>query len=380
MPHRGGLILAGLICFCAGGLYGWSAIIGVLQSAFAISTADAGFAFSIAVVTFTIAVLATLKMPQASRRPKSLPALGLIAAISIGASVVAPNFLSFVIFFSICFGAASGAIYMVALNMAAVSDRPSVFTPVMVAAFGLGGAVFGPLWRLLAEAGWGLSSLLILSIALGTVSLIGFIAPAPQNGHMLVANPPPDAPTVTKPYQIVLVWMLFAFGSAGGLMVIGMASKIVEVAGSGVALSSAMLAGIAIGNTSGRLSVAGFNQVFDPISVAIIAAIIGGIGLIVANTADNPALIALAFILVALGYGMTASAVPSITVALFGRGNFNRIFPIVFTAWGVAGLSAPWIAGAIFDRMGSFSGAILAAFAATVLAGAIALLLRWTNA
>jgi hypothetical protein len=62
---------------------------------------------------------------------------------------------------------------------------------------------------------------------------------------------------------------------------------------------------------------------------------------------------------------------------LFPAAQFARRFSVIFTAWGVAGLLSPWIAGAIFDDTGSFGGAIMVALIATLVSASSALLLRF---
>lgn len=372
------LFLAGLICFCAGGLYGWSALITPLQQAFPISTADAGFVFSIAIVAFTIAVLSTPYLPMFLRGFRGLSLLGVFASIWLCLSSIAPNFATFIIFFGVGFGASSGAIYMVTLSIATETTMPKVATPIMVAVFGLGGAVFGPIWRILSALEFGLLSILVLPLMFVLVSFIGFSVSQEQSTTTKTSEPNATIETVSRrPLHIViLVWMLFAFGSVGGLMVLGLASKMLDFAGSSLFLASFALAGIAIANTSGRLSVAGLNQRYNPISISAFAAIIGVIGLLIAALPENAGLVSIALVLVAFGYGVMASAVPSITGSLFGQQSFARTFPIIFTAWGAAGLSAPWIAGAVFDATGNFSGAIYAALCANLLAVLIAFILR----
>lgn len=371
------LLLTGMICFCAGGLYGWSALISALQQAFPISTADAGFVFSIAIAAFTIAVLTTPYLPTFLRDFRGLSMLGVIASIWLFASSIAPNFTIFVIFFGIGFGTTSGAIYMVTLGIAAETKKPKITTPIMVAAFGLGGAAFGPIWRVLGAMEIGLLSILVLPIMFVLVSLISlFIFKEKDKTTDAVEQYFGEEAAIPQPFHLIaLLWMLFACGSVSGLMVLGLASKMLDIAGSGIFLASIALSGIAIANTSGRLSVAGLNQISSPISIALFAALIGAIGLIIATQSESVELISLALILVALGYGAMASAVPSITSSFFGQKNFTRTFPIVFTAWGAAGLSAPWIAGAIFDATGNFSGAIYLALCANLCAVIIACIL-----
>lgn len=375
-PEMPQLIVTGLICFCAGGLYGWSALIAVLQADFAISTADAGFVFSVAIVAFTVSVLLTPYFLRGAPGVKRLAGLGLLASLSLCASALAPNFPAFVASFGIGFGAASGAIYICTLTLAAKTKRSKIVTPVMVASYGFGGAVLGPLWRVLVSAGWGLSALLVLAAGLAVASLVALSVRDQETDPTPAATEAAARSVAPSATLIALVWLFFATGSVGGLMVLGLASKILDVMGSSVGLSSVALAGIAIGNTSGRLSVAGFNQILNPISVAFLAALIGCAGLVLAAATQEATVMSLALMVVALGYGATASAVPSLTNSLFGPDGFARLFPLIFTAWGTAGLCAPWIAGAIFDRTGSFHAAVLAALGATALAAILALLLK----
>lgn len=147
------LLSVGFVCFCAGGLCGWGALIAPLQAAFDVSTVQPGLVFSVAIVCFTLAVTAA---PWVLARTSPLRRLALFSGagvISLMLASVAPSYALFVLCFSAGFGTFSGAIYISAVAIAAQSPRPLRATPLMVAAFGIGGAVFGPAWRLLAEEG-----------------------------------------------------------------------------------------------------------------------------------------------------------------------------------------------------------------------------------
>ena len=102
-------------------------------------------------------------------------------------------------------------------------------------------------------------------------------------------------------------------------------------------------------------------------------------GLVAMITGPHIALVlCVGLVLVAAGYGLLAAAVPSVTRAAFGAVEFSRKFSLVFTAWGVAGLSAPWISGALFDATGDFRLALLSALGMTLLFGtAAAALIRF---
>ena len=164
----------------------------------------------------------------------------------------------------------------------------------------------------------------------------------------------------------LLLWLSFALGSAGGLMVLGLAGKMTDSVGAGTSLTSIAVAGVALGNTLGRLSVGGFNYAFKPVNTALLAVSIAATGLITTYMAVSPSLVVVGLIIVASGYGAVASTIPALVGAIYGKDNFARVFSYVFSAWGVAGLIAPWLAGAIHDRTGGFQMAILLALLATI--------------
>ena len=70
---------------------------------------------------------------------------------------------------------------------------------------------------------------------------------------------------------------------------------------------------------------------------------------------------------VAGGYGMVASTIPMIARASFPPSEFKARFALIFSAWGVAGLCAPSIAGLLFDATGTFDVAYLVAAISVVL-------------
>jgi len=361
-----GLVLTVCICFFAGGLYGWSALVAVIESVYTATTEQAALVFSVSIVSFSMAVFVVPRFSASFNGQSGCSLFGLTAALSLLVASFSSTYELFLIAFSVGFGFSSGAIYMNALTIASASSRPTLVTPVMVAAFSLGGAVFGPLWRVMVSIGWGLNSLLVLAVALALSSLA---VKAASRGRAVVdiekATHTQTADISANRLILVLLWLSFALGSAGGLMVLGLAAKIIDIAGGTVALSSVALAAIAIGNTLGRLSVGLFANAVSPMTVALMSTIVVSCGLTLSGLAGSALASSIGLTVIALGYGLLASAMPTLVGVLFGKQAFAHLFSIIFTAWGVAGLLAPWAAGVIFDRTGSFGVAILVALIAT---------------
>ncbi|MDA8586685.1 hypothetical protein N9L47_10535 [Rhodobacteraceae bacterium] len=366
-----------LMCFGAGGLYGWSALIAPLQARFGVTTAEAGFVFSIAIVAFSLAVFAAPHGPAYLNGQRGTAVFGVIGALALCMAATASSYALFVLWFSGGFGAMSGAIYISTLRLAAASATPNRATPIMVAAFGLGGVVFGPVWRMIGDD-WGLYAILPLALILGGVSIWSYRGATPEATPSDTAATMPVHKTRPPLRLILAIWCVFAFGSVAGLMVLGLASKIIDIAGGSVWLGSLTLAGIALGNTGGRLSVVGICAAMRPIFATFISVGFLVIGLVLCAFVTAMPVVACGLVLIALGYGIMASAIPTILSDAFGEVQFSRIFPIVFTAWGTAGLVAPWSAGAIVDQTGHFLGAIYLALGATLISGLAAVVLwRW---
>ena len=375
------LCIAVALCFCAGGLYGWSALVPLVENTFAGSTAEAGRVFSIAIVSFTVAVILIPRLAEGVRSLFASGLIGIFGVVSLLVATAAGTYWQFLLCFSVGFGFVSGALYINVLTLVAKTGRTSWYTPLMVAVFGFGGVVFGPLWRQMIAHGWEAKSLLPLAILLFLSSVVAVHSDYRSTAvrwrlnislrSLLAGNKRtrPDVIQTSYGGRFALIWAIFATGSTAGLMVLGLASKIIEQVGGTVTVASAGLAGVALGNTLGRLSVGAQLCFISSTQTAFLATLTIGSGLLVVLFSDVAASTAIGLSLVALGYGIMASAVPVMVQRQFGATNFSRIFSITFTAWGLAGLISPWLAGVLFDISGSFSAAIQLAFAVTILCG-----------
>lgn len=361
------------VCFCAGALYGWSALATPLQDAFDLRMAEAGLVFSLALLAFTGAVLAA---PFIGARTGHMRLLALTAGLGAAFTTLAafaPSFAAFTVLFSLGFGAMSGAIYATTLGMAAASASARIATPVMVAGFGLGGAVFGPLWRLLSYEDWGLSALLPLSGALAASSVLALAASLARGTTAPKLIPPLSRAPLPR-RVLALIWLVFATGTFGGLMVLGLAAKIMDAGGAAMALAGMVLAGVAVANTLGRLSAAGLPARAGALTGLFASCALTLTGLATAAFAPTPTLLGLGLVLIAAGYGLMASAIPLMTAQAIGKAQFQRAFGIVFTAWGASGFAAPWLAGLLYDLRGNFA----LAYGCAMLTSAFCLPLIWT--
>jgi hypothetical protein len=347
---------AGLLCFGAGSLYGWSGLSGALKDRFLVGATEVGEVFSLAIVSFAAAIMLCPRLPSRFRGLRGACVAGLFGAAATALATIAPDYTTFLACFSFGMGATSGAIYVFALELGAESPRPGLAAPIMVALFGLGGAVFGPTMRLLVEAGMGLAALWTVTATLIVGTVIGIALSSNRSAAAVLATSTPTAlPPPVSRGLIIFLWLTFAFGSISGLMCLGLALPILVDRGASVQLQSLGLLAVALANTLGRLTVGWLQSVLLPARIVAAAASLSALGVLALLLSSQPGAGVVALFILAAGYGLTAAGIPVLTRKLLFAGQFRNVFPIVLTGWGAAGLLSPWLTGVIRDATGSFN-------------------------
>lgn len=363
----GRLSLAGATIFLAGGLYGWSGLIPALGERYGTSVGDAGMVFSLAVAAFTAAILISPLAPARLKGMRGISTACLLGAGMLVVSARAPSFGTFVAAFSVGFGAASGSAYILGLAVASRSDRPILHSSVLIALFGTGGAVLGPLFRLAPGPLQGLDVLLWPAGAMAACALPGLFMRHGSENDPGGRESLEGMASYARRRDVRRLWLVYCLGSMAGLMAIGLTSSIVEEGGGSQILSAAAIFAVAVGNSAGRLSVGLLSPLLPPRAALRFALAVVLAGLPVAGAFPGSALGAAGLATVGLGYGFLASAVPALTRELFGERGFHAAFAVLFTGWGVAGLASPWLSGVLFDATGSFISAIALAWLATAI-------------
>ena len=355
--RRFSLALPILGCFGGGSLYGWSGYLPAVRATYGVGNAVASMVFSLALASFTLGVLLGpaifAGLPQRFR----LSATAALAAVGLSLSGAGGGFAVFVLCYGFCFGFASGALYNHAISQATASKAADFFVPVSVAAFGLGGAVFGPTNVWLTAKGWALWSMLPALVCLVTVALVApFIRFSSENDTTRVQE---SAPFVKPDKTIAVLWLIFAAGSCSGLIVLGFASQILHRGAEDAGLASAAIFLAALGNTLGRLSTALIASKFGPacgIAGSLVLSIVALLGLIITV---SPGKVVVLLFVVAFAYGHLAANTPLLVKSQVSAPAFPSSFGWVFTGWGFAGLVGPWAAGWLMDTTGDLQRSLI---------------------
>ena len=367
----GVLVGAVLLSLVFGSIHAYSALMAPLEQAFGTSRANVSLGYSLAIASLTCGVFASAFL---LRVPASLLALvsGGAAAAGLGIGAAGNSLLLFLLGYGVIFGAANGVAYSLFLNRAAYAMPAAQgwSAGIVTACYGLGAAISALGFDLaLAHAS-------VQSILLGLAGVVamasGIAAVLFRGGAGAVAVAARAAPARSYHKLVIWLWTVYFLGAAGGLMVIAHASGIVLAAGLGSVATGLAPSSVALGNIAGSLAGGPLGERW-PSHRALAAPLLllaGSMALLLILPEAGLA----AVVLCGAAYGALIAVVPAVIRKITGSEKFAPVFGRVFTAWGLAGLSAPFAAGMLFDTFSGYGAAVGLAIAAAG-AGALAALL-----
>ena len=369
-----------------GTLYAWSVFVAPLEKEFKWTRAETSNVFTIAVVVFALTFVLAGRL-QDKYGPFWVSLTGGVL-VSLGFFLCA--FTHSLNYLYVCFGVigglGNGFGYATPIPVMAkwFPDKRGLAVGLAVGGYGGGSAIFGPLANLKLIPAYGVHTTFMI---LGGIFLVMTVF-----GAFLLHNPPvgyrpagwapaPTAKAAATTYEFspgevlrtptfYFMWVAYALGASAGLMVI---SQLVPFAKS-VHISSAALATMglvvgAIGNASGRIlsgwmsdALGRLNTLRLMIAISMVAMPI----LYLVGSSVGP-LYVMVFI-VYWCYGTQLSVNGSTAADFWGTRNAGINYGMLFTAWGVAGIIGPRIAGVLFDKyknyqMAFYTAAVLAAVA-----------------
>ncbi len=377
-----------MIQLALGAIYAWSVFTAPLTDAagaYAFSASQAAWVFSSSLATFAIVmVLAGRILPRTGPR-----ALSVTGGLLLGLGYVIGGFFgeSFpvqLLSVGIVSGAGIGLAYVVPIAVCVkwFPDRKGLITGLAVAGFGFGatiwvkmaGSWFGGLLSTTSVFGLpGVQSvfviygvMLFLLVLLGSTVMVN-----PPAGYAPAGWTPPSeergdrgaveyrARDMLRTPQFYMLWTTFMFAGIAGLMVIyciklfGIdALEYRGVADAGAITGTAM-AWYAIFNGLGRIA---WGSISDRLgrkrTIVLMSALQGTTMLATYHVFISFGMVygfIFAAALIGFNYGGSFALFPAITADYFGNRSVGSNYGWVFTAYGVAGLAGPLLAGYFKD-------------------------------
>jgi len=378
-----------------GTLYAWSVFVAPLEKEFHWTRSQTSNAFTIAVAVFALTFIAAGHLQD-----KFGPFwISIIGGVLVSLGFFLCSYTSSLAWLYVCFGVigglGNGFGYSTPIPVMAkwFPDKRGLAVGLAVGGYGAGSAIFGPLASklLIPTYGWR-PTFMILGGLFFVMTIAGsfFMRNPPAGYHPARWQPSPSnsknaagtrhftPAEVLRTRSFYFMWLAYALGASAGLMVI---SQLVPFAKSqGIAsdlLATLTLVVAAAGNAGGRILSGWVSDHLGRLNVLRLMIGLSIVGMpLLYMTGSNATMLYVMVFIVYWCYGTQLSVNASTTSDFWGTKNAGINYGLLFTAWGVAGIIGPRIAGQMFDKFNNYKAAFYTAALLSALALGLEMLAR----
>ena len=363
-------LLAGItVTTVLGSIHAFSVFLQPLEKQFQTGRTEISLIYSGALIFLTISVLLGHRIYPMLSAPLLALITCAVAAIGIIIAGQSQTLWVMVLGYSVIFGSANGVGYGFALQISAQAMPKSRGLAMgTVTAFYAFGATIAPY---IFNYGLTHGGVAVAMTTSGFIFLIaGLIAWAllHRSGVRFKQEIKGQSSTTSTNFNIqFLLWLGYGSGALAGLMVIGHATEIVAAAGGSAVLAIGGAMVIALGNMLGGLAAGVLSDRIRISTLLIMQPLMSVLVLMVSVASSNAFLLLISLVLVGFSYGLIIAVYPVAVIKIFGEVSSSLIYGRIFTAWGLAGLAGPWLAGWLYDVTGNYTLALLVAAASSTL-------------
>lgn len=371
------LIAGTCINLSIGVIYAWSVIKKSMVSQWGWTHTEANLPYTVGIIVWALALLVA-GMLQDRLGPKRLIQLGVIM---VGTGLIASSFVTnpwgMVMTFGV--GVATGIGFTYACITPCCmkwfhASQKGMVSGITVGGFGLAAVYLAPLTQRLISV-FGISeTFLILGIGVLLVALpitqlmdnppAEFVATPPPN--ITAAHTPQNQPKsseldwrmMVKTKDFYLLWIMFAFSSSAGVMMIGHLASIASVQ-AGMQDVALIVSLLAVSNAAGRVGGGILSDKIGRRNTMLFVFSTQLVNMVAFIHFTSLPLIALGTVVAGLSYGSLMSVFPSITADKWGMKNYGTNYGVLYLAWGVSGVVGPLIAAWAVDTTGTYEWAYM---------------------
>jgi MFS family permease len=368
--HRGAaaLLAATVVNLPFGTLYAFSVFLKPMEALLGATRAEMGFVFGLATVTLTVGMNVA---PQLYRRLSPIT-LALACSLTSGLGLVlaasASGFTQFALGYGVLFGPGAGVLFIIAQQAVnqTVVQRRGLANGYVVSLYPLGAMLGAPVF------GWSIAVFGVRPTlaGLGAVVLAACaIAAALLRAARIEMHDDTSAPQGESGHEggrlghalgrtFYLLAAVFFLAASAGLTVLSQAAAIVQAYGGAAAL--------AVGATTFITGAVGAARIGGGWLVDHFAAAHVGVGAHACSLAGavllmlNPAPLSAAFALglIGIGYGIVSGLAAGAIAQYWHKNQFGHVAGRLYIAWCGAAIGLPVLAGALFDRTGSYASTV----------------------
>jgi MFS transporter, OFA family, oxalate/formate antiporter len=368
------LIAATVVNLPFGTLYAFSVFLKPMEALLGAGRAEMSFVFGLATVTLTVGMNFA---PQLYRRisPVALAlACGILSGAGLWLAASASSFLEFALGYGVLFGPGAGVLFIIAQQAVnqTVATRRGLANGYVVSLYPLGAMLGAPL------LGWSIQAFGVRPAlgGLGAVVLVACaIAAALVGGAAIrMIDESRDEPAENRlGSTFFLLATVFFLAAAAGLTVLSQAAAIVQAYGGAAALAVGATTFITGAVGAARIAGGWLVDHFAAARVGVGAHLSSLAGAVLLSLVPSPLSAAIGLGLIGIGYGLVSGLTAGGIAQYWHKNQFGLVASRLYIAWCAAAITLPVIAGALFDRTGSYGSAVWIAAGINVL-GALAAL------
>jgi MFS family permease len=368
------LVAATVVNLPFGTLYAFSVFLKPIEALLGTTRAEMSFVFGLATVTLTLGMNFA---PQLYRRlaPATLAvACGISSAAGLWLAASASSFAQFALGYGVLFGPGAGVLFIVAqqaVNQTVATSR-GLANGYVVSLYPLGAMLGAPLF------GWSIQAFGVRStlagLGLAVLAACAFAAALwrATATRMLDASAASGADDGRLGPPFYLLASVFFLAAAAGLTVLSQAAAIVQAYGGVAALAGGATTFITGAVGAARIAGGWLVDHFSPARVGVAAHLCSLAGALMLSFLPTPMVAAFALGLIGLGYGIVSGLSAGAIAQYWHKNQFGLIASRLYIAWCAAAITLPVVAGALFDRTGSYASTVWVAAGINVVGALIA--------
>jgi OFA family oxalate/formate antiporter-like MFS transporter len=356
--HRGvaALLAATVVNLPFGTLYAFSVFLKPMEALLGATRAEMGFVFGLATVTLTVGMNFA---PQLYRRlaPVTLAlACGLTSGLGLVLAASASSFPPFALGYGVLFGPGAGVLFIVAqqaVNQTVVRRR-GLANGYVVSLYPLGAMLGAPVF------GWSIAVFGVRPTlaGLGVVVLVACAIAAALLRTARIGMHDASAPQAEGGRLGRTFWLLtavFFLAASAGLTVLSQAAAIVQAYGGATELAVGATTFITGAVGAARIGGGWLVDHFAAARVGVGAHACSFAGAVLLMLDPTPLSAAFALGLLGVGYGIVSGLAAGAIAQYWHKNQFGHIAGRLYIAWCAAAVGLPVLAGALFDRTGSYA-------------------------
>ena len=356
-----------------GALYAWGVIAKALVVQWKWTKTDAALPFTISTAAFALTMIFAGRC-QDKIGPRFVAMAG---GIMFGLGLFTSSFSNTPLLMAITFGLLGGiglGLCYSATTPPAIKWFPpakkGLITGIVVSGVGIAAVYVSPLTAYLLGITsipqtfmilGGSATVLICLFSLGlTNPPAGYVA-APGMSALKSAKPAAivrpslDWPEMLRSPQFFQLWIMFVLSASAGLMIIAHVAIIAREQAGVDKWGFLPIAMLAVFNTLGRLTSGYVSDRIGRTQTMILAFVLQAINMFAFVHYTTPGMVVFGASFTGLCYGAIFTLMPAASAEFYGVRNLGVNYGLLFTAFGVAGVTGPILAGVLREKFGSYS-------------------------